>query len=65
MIIRMQLQSALSTQQSTSHFELVFELSNLNELPKENKQEGRTKNLVGPDIDVEFLKHFMNILMNN
>ena len=61
MIIRMQLQSALCTQECKSHFELVFELSNLNELPKENKQEGRTKNLVGPDNDVEFLKHFMNI----
>ena len=29
---------------------------------KENKQEGPTENLLGPDNNTEFLKHIMNIL---
>ena len=27
------------------------------------QREGRTENLIGPDNDIEFLKHFMNILL--
>ena len=29
------------------------------------KKEGRTENLLGPDNNFEFLKHFMNILLKN
>ena len=32
---------------------------------KEYKQEGRTENLLGPDNNFEFLKHFMNILLKD
>ena len=33
---------------------------------KENKKEGRSEVLLGPDNNIiEFLKHFMNILMKN
>ena len=32
-------------------------------LPKENKQEGRSEVLLGPDNNIEFLRHFMNILL--
>ena len=34
-------------------------------LPKEYKKEGRTENLLGPDNNFEFSKHFMNILLKN
>ena len=34
-------------------------------LPKENKEEGRTDNLLFLDNNIEFLKHFMNILLKN
>ena len=27
--------------------------------------EGRTENLLGPNSNIEFLKHFMNILLEN
>ena len=30
---------------------------------KENKEEGRTQNLLDPDNNIEFLKHFTNILL--
>ena len=36
-----------------------------NDKDKENKQEGRSENLLGPDINIEFLKHFMHILLKN
>ena len=50
--------------------------ASLNELPfmmggyckyltKENKEEGHTENLLGPDNNIEILKHFMNILLKN
>jgi hypothetical protein len=32
---------------------------------KENKYEGRTENLLGSDNSIDFLKHFMNILLKN
>ena len=34
-------------------------------LPKENKEEGSTDNLLFLDNNIEFLKHFMNILLKN
>ena len=38
--------------------------STINET-KENKQEGRSEVLLDPDNNIEFLKHFMNILLKN
>ena len=35
------------------------------DLIKENKQEGHSEILLGPDKNIEFLKHFMNILLKN
>ena len=34
-------------------------------MTKENKEEGRSEVLLGPDNNIEFLKHFMNILLKN
>ena len=32
---------------------------------KENKKEGHSEVLLGPDNDIDFLKHFINIFLKN
>ena len=38
---------------------------NLISISKENKLEGRSDVLLGPDNDIKFLKHLLNVILKN